>query len=182
MIKQVFFLLILNVFFGIYGFSQEKIKIRINDSTFFEHEVIVIKNDTVNGKKIAVYANDTSVIAYQKSYYEGYQTGFYKVYFPTGKLMETSVYMKDKKNGDYTLYEIDGSIIVKGSYTNDIKDGFWTYRKYKLSGKFKNGLKHGKWKWIQTNGLFYVYKYDKGKLLSVSVKNAPEFPEHLLIP
>jgi antitoxin component YwqK of YwqJK toxin-antitoxin module len=182
MIKRILFLLILNVFLGFTGFSQEKIKIRINDSTFFEHDVIVTKNDTINGKKIAVYANDTTVIAYQKSYYEGYQTGFHKIYFPNGKLMETSVYMKDKKNGDYTLYEIDGSIIVKGRYTQDIKDGFWAYRKHKIFGKYKDGLKHGKWKWYQPDGSFYVYKFDKGKLLSVSVKNAPEFPEYLLNP
>lgn len=182
MIKHFLFFLILNVIFGFTGFSQEKIKIRINDSTFFEHDVTIIKNDTVNGKKIAVYTNDTTVMAYQKSFYEGYQTGFYKVYFPSGKLMETTVYMKDKKNGDYTLYEIDGSIIVKGSYTNDIKNGFWAYRKYRISGKYKDGLKHGKWKWIQPDGSFYVYKFDKGKFLSVSVKTAPEFPEHLLNP
>lgn len=182
MMRRILFLLILNVFSGNTVFSQEKIKIRVNDSTFFEHEVIITSNDTVNGKKIAVYASDTSVIAYQKSYYEGYQTGFYKIYFPTGKLMETSVYMKDRKNGDYTLYEIDGSIIVKGKYVNDIKDGFWAYRKYKIFGKYKNGLKHGKWKWHQADGSFYVYKFDNGKFLSVSIKSAPEFPEYLLIP
>lgn len=180
--KRHFFILILNVFLGITSFAQEKIKIRINDSTFFEHNVIITKNDTVNGKKIAVYASDTSIIAYQKSYYEGYQTGFYKIYFPSGKLMETSVYMKDKKNGEYTLYEIDGTIIVKGKYTNDIKDGFWAYKKYKIFGKYKDGLKHGKWKWMQGNGNFYVYKFDKGNLLSVSVKSAPEFPDYLCKP
>lgn len=182
MIQHKIFILILPVFFGINCFSQEKIKIRINDSTFFEHQVIITKNDTINGKKIAVYASDTSVIAYQKSYYEGYQTGFYKIYFPSGKLMETSVYMKDKKNGEYTAYEIDGSILVKGKYVNDVKTGFWAYKKYKIYGKFKDGLKHGKWKWVQSEGVFYVYKFDRGKLLSVSIKTAPEFPEYLLKP
>jgi len=182
MIQRILFILILNVFSGINGFSQEKIKIRINDSTYYEHKVIITKNDTVNGKKIAVYAMDTSVIAYQKSYYEGYQTGFYKIYFPTGKLMETSIYMKDKKNGDYTLYETDGTIIVKGKYVNDIKDGYWAYRKYKIFGKYKDGLKHGKWKWYQENGSYIVYKFEKGKFLSVSMKTAPEFPEYLIKP
>lgn len=180
--RRILFLLIFNLFLGWKGFSQEKIKIRINDSTFFEHDVIVTQNDTVNGKKIAVYASDTAVIAHQKSYYEGYQTGSYKIYFPTGKLMENTIYMKNKKNGEYTLYEIDGSILVKGNYTNDQKDGFWAYRKQKLFGKFKNGVKQGKWKWYREDGSYIVYKFNKGVLQSVSMKNAPDFPEYLLIP
>jgi antitoxin component YwqK of YwqJK toxin-antitoxin module len=160
--------------------AQEKLKIRINDSTWFEHEIILKKQDTINGKTIAVYASDTSVIAYEKSYYEGYQTGFYKIYFPSGKLMESSVYMKDKKNGDYTLYDIDGTISVKGEFVNDSKDGYWAFRKHKLYGKYKNGKKHGKWKWYAEEGIYYVYKFSNGNLLSVSPPGkAPQFPEYI---
>lgn len=167
----------------IFAQKKETVRIRINDSTFFDHEVIIVKNDTVNGKKIAVYASDTTVTAYEKGYYEGYQTGVYKVYFPTGKLMESYVYQKGKKNGDYSLYSIDGTLLVKGEFTNDLRDGYWAYRQEKLYGRFKDGKKNGKWKWYQTDSLYYVYKFDKDVLLSVTpMKNSPDFPEYIINP
>lgn len=161
--------------------SQKKYVVKINDSTIFEHEVIFKSNDTINGKVLAVYANDTSIIAYQGSYYQGYKNGNWKYYYPTGKIMEWSIYQKGMRNGDYTKFDIEGNVLVKGKYLNDIKHGAWAYRSHKLYGKFKNGLKHGKWKLYTGEFQYFTYKFNKGEFINVNPKNnAPEFPEYIL--
>lgn len=178
-IKTCFISLLIGICFSAH--SQEKYVIKINDSTVYEHEVIFKSNDTINGKVIAVYASDTTIIAYQGGYYQGYKNGNWKYYYPNGKIMEWSIYQKDLRNGDYTKYNIDGEVVVKGKYLNDKKNGFWAYRSHKLYGKFKNDEKNGKWKWMIDDYRYYTYKFSKGKLLSVSPKgNAPEFPEYIL--
>ena len=60
----------------------------------------------------------------------------------------------------------------------------WVFRKEcpKCKGIMgKPQKKNGKLKWYAIQGIFYVYKFDKDKLLSSSPKNnAPAFPEYII--
>jgi len=137
---------------------EEKIQI---DTNFITYKVIY-KDTLVKGvfsKRVAVFADDTSTIAIEKNYSYGLQVGFYKVYYPTGKLMIASIYGYNMKNGDWTYYNENGVILIKGIYKDDIKHGYWAYRFLKCYGRYKKGKKVGNWKCRNTDGGKYITKY-----------------------
>ena len=113
-------------------------------------------------KKIAVYANDTSKIAIEKSFNQYGQNGMTKVFYPSGKLMTSAVYANNKVNGDWTWYYEDGIIKVKGQYKNGIKHGYWAYKYLKTYGRYKKEKKSGKWKYFDENGIKHFSYYKNG--------------------
>ncbi|MFZ5552057.1 MAG: hypothetical protein ACOZCO_02995 [Bacteroidota bacterium] len=170
------FLLLFVFCAGIACAQHDSLKVEINDSTVFWHKIKIVKKDTSYGEVKAVYLSDTTRTAFVKHYYNGFQSGVYKSFYPNGKVMEKTVYQKGKKNGEFSLYSFDGTLLVKGEYENDIKNGFWIHRKLKIMGKYKNGLKHGKWKWYYTEDKYYKYYFEEGKLVK-----AAQPPPHFLL-
>ena len=84
-------------------------------------------------KKIAVFANDTSQIAIEKTYTSYGQNGVYKVYYPTGRLKVFTVFANDKINGEWTWYDKKGVILIKGVYKNGELEG--TSKEYYENGE-----------------------------------------------
>ena len=66
-------------------------------------------------KKIAVFPNDTSQVAIEKTYLRGVLNGIYKVYYPSGQLKVRAVYANGRPNGEFTWYDEQGIIRIKGS-------------------------------------------------------------------
>ena len=116
-------------------------------------------------KKVAVFANDTSQIAIEKSYTNLGKSGLYKAYYPNGKLKIKTVYAKDKLNGEWTYFDSNGEIKTKGAYQAGVKNGFWAYRTLKIYGRYKDGLRHRKWYRINVNNKKEKSTYKKGVLL-----------------
>ena len=136
------------------------------------HRVLLIENDTIDGRAVAVYADDTTAIAYEKNYYMGYQNGVYRSYYPDGALMEKIIFQKSRRNGEYELRDRENKVLVKGEYRNDIRHGFWSDVQCRLYGRYKNGERHGKWKWYYQDRYYHVYIYKKGEL----IKKTAELP------
>lgn len=113
-------------------------------------------------KKIAVYADDTSKIAIEKTYTQYGQNGIYKVYYPSGQLMLFTVYANSKIHGDWTWYGEDGIIKVKGKYKFGVKHKFWAYKYVKSYGRYKKGLKNGRWTHTDNNDEKHVAHYQNG--------------------
>ena len=93
-------------------------------------------------KKIAVFANDTSQIAVEKSFTNYGQNGVYKVFYPNGRLKIKTVYANNKINGEWVYYNPKGVIITKGLYKNGVKHGYWAYKSIRTYGRYKNGYKN----------------------------------------
>jgi antitoxin component YwqK of YwqJK toxin-antitoxin module len=113
-------------------------------------------------KKIAVYADDTSKIAIEKTFTKYGQNGVYKVFYPSGKLMIFTVYANSKIHGDFTYFGEDGVIKVKGKYKFGVKHKFWAYKEAKNYGRYKQGLKNGRWTHTDVNGEKHVAHYQDG--------------------
>lgn len=154
--------------------QTDSMRVVVNDTTVFWHKIKLVKNDTLNGEVRAVYVSDTTRTAFVKNYYNGWATGVYKSFYPNGKTMEKIIYQKGKKNGEYTLYKFDGTVLIKGVYENDIKNGFWIHKGYRIQGRYKNGLKQGKWKWYYAEDKYYLYVFDNGKIVK-SISAPPVF-------
>ena len=116
-------------------------------------------------KKIAVFANDTSQVAIEKTFSNGHQNGVYKVYYPSGRLKVFTVYANDSINGEWTWYDTKGIILVKGVYVNGTKHGYWAYKSLKTYGRYKKGKKNGKWYKKDVNDKKIKSYYKNGKLV-----------------
>lgn len=114
--------------------------------------------------KVAVFANDTSQIAIEKSYNNYGQNGLYKVYYPSGRLKIKTIFANNKINGEWTYYDYKGVIIIKGIYRNGVKHGYWAYKSLRIFGRYKKGLKNKKWKRIDENEKKYISHYKNGVL------------------
>ncbi len=115
-------------------------------------------------KKIAVFANDTSQIAIEKTFNNFGQNGVYKVYYPSGRLKVLTVFANNKINGEWTWYDEKGIILVKGEYVNGVKEGYWAYKQLKIYGRYKKGLKHKRWIRVDVNQKKYFSHYRNGIL------------------
>lgn len=115
-------------------------------------------------KKVAVFADDTSQIAIEKSYNKFGQNGLYKVYYPSGRLKIKTVFANNKINGEWTYYGLNGIIITKGIYKENVKNGYWAYKSLKIYGRYKKGLKNKKWKRYDENEKKYLSHYNNGIL------------------
>ena len=154
------------------------LNVYVNDAEYRSEPIKYTQADSAEGMVRAEYVNYAGMLAFSANYYNGFRTGFVKYYYPSGKLMKTQVFQKSKRNGEYTLYDEQGTIVEKGVYVNDVKDGYWNWRKYQFMGKYKNGLKNGKWVYI-ANGVKQPYYYKNGVLVK-SKKPLPDLPLYIL--
>jgi len=115
-------------------------------------------------RKIAVFANDTSQVAIEKSFSKKGLSGIYKVYHPNGKLKIRTVYANNRINGEWTYYDENGIILTKGNYVEGIKHGYWAYKSLKVYGRYRNGLKFWRWHKIDANSKKVKSTYKKGVL------------------
>ena len=157
---------------GLTSFSQvveEKIQIDTANQII---KVIYkpIDKSTYFYKKVAVYADDTSQVAVEKTYTKLGQNGLYKVYYPNGRLKIKTVFGNNKINGEWTYYDTKGIIITKGIYKEGVKHGYWAYKSLRIYGRYKKGLKNRKWKRYRKNERNnktekkYFSHYKNGKL------------------
>ncbi len=151
--------------------GQDSLAVKTDDNTYVWYPVKISADKSQGGQVTAVYAHDTTVTAYVKNYYMGYQSGITRTFYPTGEKMELIVYQKGKKNGDYTYYGKDGQVKTKGEYRDDRKDGYWAYRSQNLYGSYRKGLKAKRWKWYYSGGRSYFsFRYNrKGELVKSNV-------------
>jgi hypothetical protein len=148
------------------SFSQV-VNENIQIDTLMETVRVIYKptiNTTYYFKKIAVFADDTSQVAVEKSYTSYGQNGLYKAYYKSGRLKIKTVFAKDKMNGEFTYYDPKGIIIIKGMYKAGVKHGYWAYKSLNIFGRYKRGVKNRKWKRFDPNGKKYLSHYKHGNL------------------
>lgn len=112
------------------------------------------------------YAMDTSRIAVRQGFKRGKPCGVYRAWYPDGAPMIFAVYGWGYLHGDWTEYAPDGSITVKGKYDNGKRDGTWAFRAQGIVGHYKDGLKHGKWKYYENGNLVRFERYRNGEQVS----------------
>lgn len=164
MAKHYFLIFIFIVpFISFSQIVEEKIQI---DTTF--ETISVIYKPSVQSlhytKKVAVFANDTSQIAIEKSTNKNGNSGLYKIFYPNGNIKIRTVYANNKLNGEWTFYDPKGIIIIKGNYEGGVKDGYWAYKSLKIYGRYRKGKKHWRWHKINVNNKKEKSTYKKGVL------------------
>lgn len=111
-----------------------------------------------------VFADDTSVVAIEKNYSNGFQNGITRVFYPSGKIRVKALYGNGKYQGEWTSFDEKGIIEIKGVYNQGIKHGYWAYKKEGVFGRYVNGKKHRNWKKKDRNGVKHKAWYWKGDL------------------
>ncbi|MBL4594518.1 MAG: hypothetical protein JKX68_11990 [Flavobacteriales bacterium] len=159
--------LLLSFLFSVIISSAQIVEEVIQIDTITETIKVIYKptiKTTYYIKKVAVFADDTSQIAIEKSYTSYGQNGLYKVFYPTGRLKIKTVFANNKINGEWTFYNLNGLIITKGIYKAGVKQGYWAYKSLKIYGRYKKGLKNKKWKRFDENHKKYLSHYNNGVL------------------
>ena len=114
----------------------------------------------------AFYAQDSSVLAIEKKYYNGKQSGITTAYYPSGKKMLSMVYRYGEKHGDWTYFNEDGKILIKASYRNDLKNGYYVDFIRNFRGRYWNDKKHRKWEYNVGSAAYRKLYFNRGKLVS----------------
>ncbi len=165
--KGQIFSALFTLLFPILTYSQVVDEIIPLDTTSEIIQVIYEPTETESyyQKKIAVFANNTSQIAIEKTYARGVQNGIYKAYYPDGKIKVKTVYANGKINGEWTWYNPEGKILIKGIYVDGVKHGYWAYKNIKTYGRFKKGLMHRTWYVLDANQYKTKSTYKNGELV-----------------
>jgi hypothetical protein len=164
MVKHYFLIFLFIIpFISFAQVVEETIQI---DSTFETIKVIYKPSvsTTHYTKKTAVFADDTTQVAIEKSTNKTGNSGLYKVFYPDGNIRIRTVYASNKLNGEWTYYDPKGVIKIKGNYETGIKDGYWAYKSLKIYGRYKDGLKNRKWYSVNSNNKKEKSTYKKGIL------------------
>jgi len=113
--------------------------------------------------RIGRYTHDTTLVAVRLQYKRGKPSGTYRAFFPDGRPLIFAVYGWGSLSGDWTEYDEFGRITTKGQYSNGLRDGTWAFRTEEIVGKYKAGLKHGKWRTFSNGRLIRIDKFHNGE-------------------
>jgi hypothetical protein len=161
--KYIFFIFVLIPFFSFAQVVEEFVQL----DTIVETLKVIYQPEIKSShyiKKVAVFAENTSQVAIEKSYTNYGQNGLYKVFYPNGSLKIKTVFSHNKIHGEWTYYDLEGIILIKGIYEEGIKDGYWAYKSLKTYGRYRKGQKHKKWKRKDESGNKYITHYKRGTL------------------
>lgn len=147
------------------SFTQpSRMKVYYPDDTLV-FDLIYENTDSIeNGKLTAFYKEKPYQIAYEKNFYFGKQSGVYKSYYPSGRIMIFSVYQAAKLHGDWAYYGPDGKLRQKAKYREGKLEGFYINRIEHYQGRYRNGKKHGKWEYNVGTAAYRKVFYEDGKL------------------
>jgi hypothetical protein len=167
---------------SIITFSQVVEEIIQLDTISETYKVIYkpITSSSYYTKKIAVFADDTSQVAIEKTFNKYGQNGVYKVYYPSGRLKVLTVFANNKINGEWTWYDKEGIILVKGVYKEGVKNGYWAYKSIKFYGRYKKGLKHRRWVRVDVNKKKHASFYKHGVFIRGEGHVSDQLPEEVL--
>ncbi len=103
------------------------------------------------------YHENSKAIMTLENYVNGKLEGVRSVFYPNGKLAETTNYAKGIKSGAYKKYTAEGIVLEESIYKNGQFDGKAIYRDPKgnivAQGIYVNGKKKGIWQFYENGKL-----------------------------
>jgi antitoxin component YwqK of YwqJK toxin-antitoxin module len=102
------------------------------------------KNGKLNGKQITYYANGK--VTEEISYVNGIKEGINLYYSPEGVVIKKLQYHNDLLEGPATYFDAFGVVVIEGNYKDGKKHGLWKYYKngqLELEETYPKPLKKG---------------------------------------
>ncbi len=100
------------------------------------------------------------------------KSGRFKIYYPSGKLLEIATFKRDRENGPVKIFHENGKVKFKGNYDRGHRQGrgveYYQNGKKKYDGKYYNGTPHEKGKSyfedgkLSFDGAYYYGSIKKG--------------------
>ncbi len=114
---------------------------------------------------IQEHDDNDNLIEYQRRKSDFAKHGWYKRYYPDGKLNEEAQYVDNKMTGERKMYAQDGSVMVRENHVDGKFEGL--YQSYYPSGEveqegnYRNNAMSGEWKfYYETGGLREVVNFE----------------------
>ena len=115
------------------------------------------------------YHENSKAIMTLENYVNGKLAGVRSVFYPNGKLAESTNYSKGIKVGAYKKYTVEGIVLEESNYKSGQFDGKAIYRDPKgnivAQGIYVNGKKKGIWQFYQNGKLVSEENMSKVKKL-----------------
>lgn len=112
-----------------------------------------------------IYQKKSNKILNKENYSNGIQEGKQITYYPDETIAEELNYKNGKKDGENLYYGVNGKLTKKLFYENDELEGKAFYYdasgQVTIEGNYKEGKKHGLWKYFKNGKLTLEETYPK---------------------
>lgn len=132
----------------------------------------------VNQKKEGkwIYFSENRILS-TENFENGLKNGISQTFYNSGELMEQINWVNDKKEGNYQLFFKTGEPYLQCKMVNNQRNGLciisFINGRQELVANYKNGLRHGEWKYYNEKGAYlYTLNYQLGKLLNPQVRDS----------
>jgi antitoxin component YwqK of YwqJK toxin-antitoxin module len=133
-------------------------------TTAYKVDYSPLHADLLPYRRVGKYASDTSRVAVLLDYKRGKPSGVFRAFYPDGRPLIFAVYGWGSLHGDWAEYDPTGRITVKGQYRMGKRDGTWAFRDQGIVGHYKDGEKHGRWKYYRNGKLVKKERWRHGQL------------------
>lgn len=114
-----------------------------------------ITSSATNGYIYSYYPYSNTVSS-EGNYEHGVPSGYWKTYYPSGRLLREGNYAHGKLSGYWKFYYQNGLIQEEGNYQNNVKSGNWIYYhnngQVASEGNYANGAQQGEWRYYNMDG------------------------------
>jgi antitoxin component YwqK of YwqJK toxin-antitoxin module len=113
------------------------------------------------------YSGETKIS--EESFMNGIKSGICRKFYPTGELLEESLWKENRKEGKYQAFFPTGKPFLQCIFSEGIRNGrCFTYYPSGLTeveSQYKNDKPDGEWKYLDENGnIRFTLLYEKGIL------------------
>jgi hypothetical protein len=123
----------------------------------------VLPKPILDGRYVAFYDNDTSIIAYDYEYKRSKPNGHAFRYYQSGQLSYQAEFKRGKLNGKVSSYFSNGQLNFQGFYINGVSNGkflvFYNDGKQESESEFKYGKQLYLKQWDCNGNLKFYHVY-----------------------
>lgn len=129
--------------------------------------IAILMFGCLKDKSVKIY-ND-GIISEEYAVTNGEKNGYYKKFYPSGKIEIIGNYRFDRADGVFTYFYQNGKISMRSVYKNGSRDGpFQQYDSLgnvEVSGVMTAGISNGQFRWFYPGGkLKEIEEYEEGNL------------------
>ena len=103
------------------------------------------------------YFENSNVLESEGNFDNGIPSGFWKFYYPDGRLRLEGNFSNQQRNGFWKSYYANGFVEWEGNFNNCIREGYWkfyyTNGRVAEEGNFNNAIRNGYWKYYFQDGI-----------------------------
>lgn len=155
----------------VYSESSDSVKARLYETAAHPVAEGVYVREKKEGKWV-YYSGETRIA--EEHFVNGQKNGISRKYYPTGEILEESVWKDNRREGKYQAFFPTGKPFLQSFYSEGRRNGrcftYFPSGMAEVESQYKDDLPDGEWKYLDEEGnLRYTLLYEKGLLKNPQV-------------